>query len=116
MLPQSTGMLDLGRFGAGARQQKPAMRDFSIMNKKRKPIPRLGSPAEEPRFWESRGSADYADWGRAKRVSLPDFRMSGTAPRRSQGLFDGSQAAAGKRDAPCQALVEIGPAERDDAE
>jgi hypothetical protein len=85
-----------------------------MLNKMLKPIPRFGSPAEARRFWQGHASTDCV--GKAKRVSLPDLRMSRTAPRPSQGLFDRSTVAAGKRDAPCQSLVKVGLAERGDAE
>jgi hypothetical protein len=53
---------------------------------------------------------------KAKHLSLPELRMSRTAPRPSRGLFDRSKVAAGKRDAPCQSLVKVGLAERGDAQ
>jgi hypothetical protein len=86
------------------------------MNKKFKPIARFGSPAEECRLWESHDSTDYVERGKAKRVSLPDLKMSRTAPRPSQGLLDRGEVTAGKREARCQSLVKVRLAERGDAE
>jgi hypothetical protein len=54
--------------------------------------------------------------GKAKRVSLPDLKMSRTAPRPSQGLLDRGEVTAGKREARCQSLVKVRLAERGDAE
>jgi hypothetical protein len=85
-----------------------------MLNKMLKRIPRFGRPAEARRFWEGHASTDYV--GKAKRVSLPDLRMSRTAPGPLQGLFDRSEVAASERDAPYQSLVKVGLAERGDAQ
>jgi hypothetical protein len=35
-----------------------------------RPIPALESEAEERRFWESHGSTERVDWGKAERVRV----------------------------------------------
>jgi hypothetical protein len=85
------------------------------MNKKLKPIAGFGGHAEQRGFWESHDSRVYVDWTKAKPVSLPDLKMSGTAPRPAQGLPDRSKVVLGNPDAPGQALVKVRPAQRSDA-
>ena len=46
------------------------------MSKRRKPIPRFKSQAEERAVWESHDSTDYVDWTRAKRAVLPNLKPS----------------------------------------
>jgi hypothetical protein len=81
------------------------------MNKKLKPS--FGSHAQQRSFW-----AVHVDWSKAKRVGLPDLKMSRIviASRPPQGLLDRGKVAAGKRDAPCQSLIRVRLAERGDAE
>jgi CopG antitoxin of type II toxin-antitoxin system len=47
--------------------------------KKPKPIPAFKTEADERRFWESHGSADYIDRSKAVRVRFPNLKPSTTA-------------------------------------
>jgi predicted DNA binding CopG/RHH family protein len=55
---------------------------------------------------------------RAKRVSLPNLKMSTTAIalRLPQGFFDRIKVAAKTRDVPYQSLIKVGLAEKVDVE
>jgi predicted DNA binding CopG/RHH family protein len=88
------------------------------MNKKLKPIPRFRSEADERRFWETHDSMDYVDWSKARRVQLPNLKLSTTAIslRLPQGLLDRIKVAANKRDVPYQSLIKVWLAEKVDAE
>ncbi len=88
------------------------------MSRKLKPIPRFHSEAEERRFWETHDSTDYVDWTKARRVQLPNLKLSTTAIslRLPQGLLDRIKVAANKRDVPYQSLIKVWLAEKVDAE
>ena len=88
------------------------------MSNKLKPIPRFRGEAEERKFWESHDSTDYVDWSTARRVHLPNLKLSTTAIslRLPQGLLDRIKIAANKRDVPYQSLIKVWLAEKVDAE
>ena len=88
------------------------------MNRKPKPVPHFRTEAEERRFWESHDSTDYVDWSRARRVQLPNLKLSTTAIslRLPQGLLDRIKVAANKRDVPYQSLIKVWLAEKVDTE
>jgi predicted DNA binding CopG/RHH family protein len=88
------------------------------MSRKLKPIPRFRSEAEERKFWESHDSTEYVDWRNARRVRLPNLKLSTTAIslRLPQGLLDRIKIAANKRDVPYQSLIKVWLAEKVDAE
>jgi predicted DNA binding CopG/RHH family protein len=58
------------------------------------------------------------DWSNAKRVQLPNLRLSTIAIslRLPQGLLDRIKIAANKRDVPYQSLIKVWLAEKVDAE
>jgi predicted DNA binding CopG/RHH family protein len=84
------------------------------MNKKLKSIPKFRSKAEERRFWETRDSADYIDWTKAKRARLPNLKPSTTAIslRLPVTLLERIKVAANKRDVPYQSLIKTWLAEK----
>jgi predicted DNA binding CopG/RHH family protein len=88
------------------------------MSRKLKPIPRFRSEAEERRFWETHDSTEYVDWSKAKRVRLPNLKLSTTAIslRLPLGLLDRIKIAANKRDVPYQSLIKVWLAEKVDAD
>ena len=55
-------------------------------------IPTFTDEAEERAFWERANSADFFDWRKAERVSLPNLRPGATHPLERGGgigaLFD----------------------------
>jgi predicted DNA binding CopG/RHH family protein len=88
------------------------------MPRKLKSIPHFGSEAEERKFWETHDSTEYVDWTKAKRVQLPNLKLSTTAIslRVPQGLLDRIKIAANKRDVPYQSLIKVWLTEKVDAE
>jgi hypothetical protein len=46
------------------------------MTKQAKSIPKFTSEAQERAFWETHDSAEYLDWGQAKKVLLPNLKPS----------------------------------------
>ncbi len=77
------------------------------MPKKRKPIPKFSSEAEERAFWESGDSSDFVDWSQAKRVRLPLLKPSTQAIslRLPVSLLERIRIEANKRDVPYQSLI-----------
>lgn len=77
------------------------------MRKKRQPIPRFSSEAEERAFWESRDSTEFVDWSRAKRAHLPKLKPSTQAIslRLPLSLLERIRIEANKRDVPYQSLI-----------
>jgi predicted DNA binding CopG/RHH family protein len=77
------------------------------MPKKRKPIPKFSSEAEERAFWESGDSSEFVDWSRAKRVRLPRLKPSTLAIslRLPVSLLERIRIEANKRDVPYQSLI-----------
>ena len=77
------------------------------MRKKRKPIPKFSSEAEERAFWESRDSTEFVDWSRAERVRLPGLKPSTQAIslRLPVSLLERIRIEANKRDVPYQSLI-----------
>jgi len=88
------------------------------MPRKLKSIPHFRSEAEERKFWETHDSTEYVDWSKAKRVQLPNLKLSTTAIslRVPQGLLDRIKIAANKRDVPYQSLIKVWLTEKVDAE
>ncbi len=82
------------------------------MNKTVKPlktIPVFADEDEERGFWASHDSADYLDWTRAKKVSLPNLKPSTKtiSLRLPQHLLDSIKVAANARDVPYQSLIKV---------
>jgi predicted DNA binding CopG/RHH family protein len=77
------------------------------MAKKRKPIPKFSSEAEERAFWESGDSSDFVDWSQAKRLRLPRLKPSTLAIslRLPVSLLERIRIEANKRDVPYQSLI-----------
>ena len=88
------------------------------MNKRLKSIPSFPNEAAERKFWETHDSTEYVDWSKAKRVRLPNLKLS-TATislRMTQGTLDRIKIAANKRDVPYQSLIKVWLEEKLDAE
>ena len=79
------------------------------MSRKRKEIPAFASEAEERAFWESHDSADYLDWSKAQRVTLPNLKPTTQAIslRLPISLLESIKVAANSRDMPYQSLIKI---------
>lgn len=77
------------------------------MRKKRKPIPKFSSEAEERAFWESQDSMEFVDWSRANRIRLPRLKPSTQAIslRLPVSLLERIRIEANRRDVPYQSLI-----------
>ncbi len=79
------------------------------MSKPLKQIPKFASEAEERAFWETHDSADYVDWTKAKRTTLPNLKPTTKtiSLRLPQHMLDSIKAAANSRDVPYQSLIKV---------
>jgi predicted DNA binding CopG/RHH family protein len=79
------------------------------MRRKRKPIPRFSTEAEERAFWESGDSSDFVNWDQAKNVHFPRLKPSTQAIslRLPVSLLERIRIEANKRDVPYQSLIKI---------
>jgi predicted DNA binding CopG/RHH family protein len=84
------------------------------MPKQLKPVPHFASEAQERKFWETRDSADYLDWSKAKHARFPNLKPSTTAIslRLPISLLEQIKVAANKRDVPYQSLIKAWLAEK----
>ena len=79
------------------------------MVKKPKAPARFKSEAGERAFWEKHDSADYFDWTKAQRVTLPNLKPTTKtiSLRLPQHLLDSIKTAANARDVPYQSLIKV---------
>ena len=79
------------------------------MNKQLKAVPKFLSEVEERAFWEKHDSADYFDWTKAQRVTLPNLKPTTKtiSLRLPQHLLDSIKTAANARDVPYQSLIKV---------
>jgi predicted DNA binding CopG/RHH family protein len=79
------------------------------MSKQLKAVPKFRSVAEERVFWEKHDSADYLDWSKAQRVTLPNLKPTTKtiSLRLPQHLLDSIKTAANARDVPYQSLIKV---------
>jgi predicted DNA binding CopG/RHH family protein len=79
-----------------------------------KQIPRFDSEDQEREFWAAHDSAEYVDWGTAKRVTLANLKPSTKtiSLRLPESLLEELRLLANKRDVPYQSLLKIFLAER----
>jgi predicted DNA binding CopG/RHH family protein len=79
------------------------------MNKQLKAVPKFHSEVEERAFWEKHDSADYFDWSKAQRVTLPNLKPTTKtiSLRLPQHLLDSIKTAANARDVPYQSLIKV---------
>src|SRR5713226_2477867 len=80
----------------------------------RKSLPRFVSEDQERRFWATHDTADYFDWSRAVRPTLPDLRPSTAAIsiRLPVPLLEELKSLANERDVPYQSLMKVFLAEQ----
>ena len=76
------------------------------MNRK---IPKFKSEDEEREFWATRGSTEYVDWKKAKRVVLPELKPSlkTISLRLPKSMLEELKLLAHKRDVPYQSLLKV---------
>jgi len=79
-----------------------------------KEIPKFDSEDHEREFWATHDSAEYVDWGAAKRVLLANLKPSTKtiSIRLPESLLEELKILANKRDVPYQSLLKLFLAER----
>jgi len=79
-----------------------------------KQIPTFDSEDQEREFWATHDSAEYVDWGAAKRVLLANLKPSTKtiSIRLPESLLEELKILANKRDVPYQSLLKLFLAER----
>ncbi|MGB7542724.1 MAG: BrnA antitoxin family protein [Burkholderiales bacterium] len=79
------------------------------MRKKLKAVPKFKSEAAERKFWETHDSADYLDWSKAKRATLPNLKPTtqSISLRLPAHLLERIKTAANARDVPYQSLIKV---------
>ena len=84
----------------------------------KKVLPKFKSEDAERAFWATHDSADFIDWRKAKRVTLPKLRPSSQtiSLRLPKPMLDRLKLLANKRDVPYQSLLKMFVAERLKAE
>jgi predicted DNA binding CopG/RHH family protein len=84
----------------------------------KKALPKFKSEDSEREFWAQHDSADFIDWRKAKRVTLPELRPSSQtiSLRLPKPMLDRLKLLANKRDVPYQSLLKMFVAERLKAE
>ncbi|OQX13838.1 MAG: hypothetical protein BWK76_15515 [Desulfobulbaceae bacterium A2] len=80
----------------------------------KKQITQFQNEQEERRFWQSHDSADYIDWTKAERTTLPHLKPSTKtiSIRLPESMVDELKILANKRDVPYQSLLKVFLAER----
>jgi predicted DNA binding CopG/RHH family protein len=80
----------------------------------KKPLPRFKSEDAEREFWATHDSADFIDWRKGKRVTLPHLKPSSQtiSLRLPKPMLDRLKLLANKRDVPYQSLLKMFVAER----
>jgi predicted DNA binding CopG/RHH family protein len=79
------------------------------MTKQTKAIPKFATEAQERAYWEKHDSADYLDWSKVKKVTLPNLKPTTKtiSLRLPQHLLDSIKVAANARDVPYQSLIKV---------
>ncbi|MBU3601747.1 BrnA antitoxin family protein [Polynucleobacter sp. AM-25C3] len=77
-------------------------------------IPSFTSEKEERIFWEKNDASDYFDLSKAKRVTMPNLKLTtaSISLRLSQSFLEGVKLQANKMDVPYQSLMKIWLAEK----
>ena len=80
----------------------------------KKRIPKFESEDQERDFWANHDSAEYVDWGQAKRLSFPNLKPSTRtiSVRLPESMLDELKMLANKKDVPYQSLLKVFLAER----
>jgi predicted DNA binding CopG/RHH family protein len=81
---------------------------------KKKRIQKLRSEDKERHFWAKEDSTEYIDWGKVKKVVLPNLKPSlkTISLRLPELMLAELRLLANKRDIPYQSLMKIFLAER----
>jgi predicted DNA binding CopG/RHH family protein len=84
----------------------------------KKALPKFKNEDAERQFWAKHDSADFIDWRRAQRETLPNLRPASQtiSLRLPKPMLDRLKLPANKRDVPYQSLLKIFVADRLEAE
>jgi predicted DNA binding CopG/RHH family protein len=84
----------------------------------KKPLPRFKDEESEREFWAQHDSAEFIDWPKGRRMTLPNLRPSSQtiSLRLPKPMLDRLKLLANKRDVPYQSLLKMFVAERLKAE
>ena len=79
------------------------------MSKKLKEIPKFADEAEEREFWMTHDTTDYFDWSKAKRVTLPNLKLTtrSISLRLPLWMLDSIKTTANRQDVPYQSLIKV---------
>jgi uncharacterized DUF497 family protein/predicted DNA binding CopG/RHH family protein len=80
----------------------------------KKPIPQFKSENAEREFWANHDSAEFIDWSKGKRATLPNLKPSSQtiSLRLPRPMLARLKLLANKRDVPYQSLLKVFVAER----
>jgi predicted DNA binding CopG/RHH family protein len=80
----------------------------------KKPVPKFRNEDAEREFWAAHDSAEFIDWRKGKRVTLPNLRPSSQtiSLRLPRPMLERLKQLANKRDVPYQSLLKVFLAER----
>jgi predicted DNA binding CopG/RHH family protein len=80
----------------------------------KKPIPRLKSEDAGREFWANHDSAEFIDWRKGKRTTLPNLKPSSQtiSLRLPKPMLARLKLLANKRDVPYQSLLKMFVADR----
>ena len=75
----------------------------------KKIIPKLKNEDQEKDFWVKHDSAEYIDWKGAKKVIMPNLKLSTktVSIRLPEVMIDDLKFLANKKDVPYQSLLKI---------
>ena len=84
----------------------------------KKPLPKFKNEEAEREFWATHDSADFIDWRKGKRATLPNLKPSSQtiSLRLPKPMIERLKLLANKRDVPYQSLLKMFVAERLEAE
>jgi len=79
-----------------------------------KKIPSFKSEKAEREFWAKHDSAEYVDWSRARRMSLPNLQPSvrTISLRLPESMLEELKVLANRDDVPYQSLIKVFLADR----
>jgi predicted DNA binding CopG/RHH family protein len=82
--------------------------------KARKKIPTFKDEDAEREFWSREDSAEYVDWSKARRLTLPNLKpsMRTISLRLPEAMIAELKLLANKRDVPYQSLLKVFLADR----
>ena len=84
------------------------------MNPMKKKIRKFKNEDQEREFWATHDSMEHIDWGKAKRITLPNLKPSvrTISLRLPESMLEELRLLSNKRDVPYQSLLKVFLAER----